>query len=1269
MVTAQFTGISLQKDDRAFVKYSEDSGTYLDQSNIGVTNFLHQDINSIYKPEWSSFHIKASNDAFIQCVSIFAIGYANQFVASDGGDQSITNSNSNFGQRSLSADGFRTTAFPKDDHGFITHVIPPKDLLTEEQNITTYVVDKNLSNTTTKIYLKDNNDFFNPPSSKIRGYSIGGKQSDKIYYKYSNTEYFANITPNYKIELNITSVVTDQNFLTLTSVVGISTGLSVKIFSRDSLLPDGIEHDKIYYVRPFFGSNVRIYENLSNCISDVDNTGNSAVDLKTTIGLSSNNLYLVSSVSDISSGEIGSPIQWDSTAKNWYLSITINGSSPNFLTTITSNNISPSLYLKRVIDTRTDDDRIYRFRYVVPKDSTDAAVPATGFIVQKSGQPLNSTYAQSSDTILASGSGNQLATVRNTNVIVDIETSSGTVTVLTKNPHNLKVGNKIRIYNVKSSSEPNPVGLGTGTGFNGRFEVASVTDDVTFTYNLSRDPGSITSGTSTTQSWLNLPRNCGQTSNFRVPPYTIYSDNRGDLPYFTCDEVENNYQLYNVKEIQRYAPGSSDGVYHLSLDVFKNTPTVSPFNIDQYKLGQNLDNFYPQQDFDNLSVDPNPSTSAASRKTIGLVNVNDPQLSSSKETLVQYLKDFDFGISITGFSKSGSNVTITTSKNHGIGGLKTVQQNSFGSSYLNGTYYDIPLCGGTGSNATINLRVSGGVPVAASFEISNPGSGYTVGDVLTIKGIPGSTSTTTVSVSGLNFDANDSDLIQVIGATNSENNGAFVISSVTANTITYVNASGSNEASTNAVFVMSGPGFPISTGSYNSTSNVTTITTGSLSPHSLVVGNKVLFDVANLGICTVTSVSGISTFTVSGDASTATRSYYVGLVPTLRDTNSSNENLSARQYSTFTNYKNKLLQSASPQNNAIYPTNVVGLKKGDYIQISNEIMLVTKISGGEVNVKRSLFGTQVTTHPINSAIKTIKILPVELRRPSILRASGHTFEYIGFGPGNYSTAMPSNQTKTLNSDEVRISQALPSKGGSVLYSGMNSNGEFFIGRRKWNASTGVEIESGLNQEVSSSADFDSITVNTIIANKEIDASTATAKVKDLIISGTSSFENGITVTGIVTATSFSGNGITPIGGIIMWSGTIANIPTGWALCNGSNSTPDLRNKFIVGAHSGAGIGTISTAGPTFNATTGALSDNYTPGNSGGTTAHQLITTELASHTHGVPDANQNFGFGGNSFDTGGNAAFQNIATTATGGDNYHENRPPYYALAFIMRVS
>jgi len=141
----------------------------------------------------------------------------------------------------------------------------------------------------------------------------------------------------------------------------------------------------------------------------------------------------------------------------------------------------------------------------------------------------------------------------------------------------------------------------------------------------------------------------------------------------------------------------------------------------------------------------------------------------------------------------------------------------------------------------------------------------------------------------------------------------------------------------------------------------------------------------------------------------------------------------------------------------------------------------------------------------------------------------------------------------------------------------------------------------------------------------------------------------------------------PVGGIIMWSGSIATIPTKWALCDGTNGTPDLRSRFIVGA------GTDTANGWSFNTTTGA--ETFTSGTSigvgstGGSIAHKLTVDELAAHTHtgaaqwpgGGPEQNQS----GSAEDRSN----FNINSGSTGGDKYHENRPPYYALAFIMKIS
>ena len=134
MVLAQFTGIGLQKDNDAFVKYDENSGEYQDSTYAGNEN-IHTDSLAVYKPAYNNYHIKCDNDAVLQVVSVFAIGYAQHFVANSGGDQSITNSNSNFGAASLISKGYKRDSFSRDDVGFLTHIIPPRQITTSDTNI------------------------------------------------------------------------------------------------------------------------------------------------------------------------------------------------------------------------------------------------------------------------------------------------------------------------------------------------------------------------------------------------------------------------------------------------------------------------------------------------------------------------------------------------------------------------------------------------------------------------------------------------------------------------------------------------------------------------------------------------------------------------------------------------------------------------------------------------------------------------------------------------------------------------------------------------------------------------------------------------------------------------------------------------------------------------------------------------------------------------------------------------------------------------------
>tara|TARA_B110000908_G_scaffold40194_1_gene48833 strand:+ start:755 stop:1276 length:522 start_codon:yes stop_codon:yes gene_type:complete len=147
----------------------------------------------------------------------------------------------------------------------------------------------------------------------------------------------------------------------------------------------------------------------------------------------------------------------------------------------------------------------------------------------------------------------------------------------------------------------------------------------------------------------------------------------------------------------------------------------------------------------------------------------------------------------------------------------------------------------------------------------------------------------------------------------------------------------------------------------------------------------------------------------------------------------------------------------------------------------------------------------------------------------------------------------------------------------------------------------------------------------------------------------------------------------PSGVITMWSGSNASIPSGWNLCNGSNGTPDLRNRFIVG--SGSSYATGNTGGA--NSVTSAGSVN-TSGLSTGTTT--LSIAQMPSHNHGYTGSSGN-GWPDGSGDSGGSYV-RSSKILSKGGSAPHshsmsgsasfsgsstENRPLYYALAYIMK--
>lgn len=147
----------------------------------------------------------------------------------------------------------------------------------------------------------------------------------------------------------------------------------------------------------------------------------------------------------------------------------------------------------------------------------------------------------------------------------------------------------------------------------------------------------------------------------------------------------------------------------------------------------------------------------------------------------------------------------------------------------------------------------------------------------------------------------------------------------------------------------------------------------------------------------------------------------------------------------------------------------------------------------------------------------------------------------------------------------------------------------------------------------------------------------------------------------------------PIGMIVLWSGSIATIPDGWALCNGSNGTPDLRNRFVVGA------GTTYGVGATGGAVSGTTSSGGAHAHGGNTGSTALSLAQIPAHTHSVTTLS----ITGTGAVQGGTAIQETGADSGSAGSGASHNHtipseaahthtvatlPPYYALAYIMRI-
>jgi len=201
---------------------------------------------------------------------------------------------------------------------------------------------------------------------------------------------------------------------------------------------------------------------------------------------------------------------------------------------------------------------------------------------------------------------------------------------------------------------------------------------------------------------------------------------------------------------------------------------------------------------------------------------------------------------------------------------------------------------------------------------------------------------------------------------------------------------------------------------------------------------------------------------------------------------------------------------------------------------------------------------------------------------------------------------------------------------------------------------------------------------------------------DVQVFGRTAYSNTATLASISTTTSVLDksnsiattqfvHNVIPTGVILMWSGSIASIPQGWALCDGTSGTPDLRERFIRGASSSLAPG--NAGGSSSVTPTMSTSGLHTHGGLVGNTS--LTINQIPSHTHTLPADSQPSGGYSQSL-VGSRNEDENLSneflTGATGGSQPHTHTinpdglhvhtidsinilPAWYSLCYIMKIA
>ncbi len=861
MVVAQYTGISLQKIDSAFFKYDDGVGNYV----AGASGqSLHTDIDAIYRPSERSYHIKASNRAVIQAVSVFAVGFADHFIGENGGDLSITNSNSNFGSNALRSIGFSDQAFEKDSLGRITHIIPPRNVESTDANYYWETFNTVLTGTSsTKLYLDGRVEELN-----IRNGGTGFSLVNKDVLK------------------NGVDTSTDVEITSVDN--GVITGLSFQnTGGYGSLQPGDIltiqsavgEVDCTFTLGGSLSSNLGDFK-IGSRVLNADGTSQNEI---ITVPLFANNTTDFQTEQTAVVNDTGNIFDYDYANTNWY--INVNSLNNNIYQTIAVNasgrygsgNIetSPSSFIKRIVDERIDNDKIYRLRYETSAGS-DGGIPSfpqTGYVIQpKKGKDiigLGDRFTDGANLLLL-----------NKEIMAD--------EVIQR----YKAQNSATLPGNEESCKDDLISI-----------IKTVAHDLRFGGNAATYDGAALY-TNTITDFEDERSATAEIIN------SVDATGSGDTPY--DGSLNNNFR----------------GLRWIFNNIINNGETTAPVNANPYGGVFGSNPIYISGEEQLINV------------TNGCTNVFDAS-ATLLQTYVQAIGSDAAPGNLTSISRTTFDNTVANKSIDGVD--RNIYERITGHEY-NDTYYI-----------------------------------YEVEEVQP-------------------YDS-DQDL------------GVYYL--------TVIKGSIGIESS-----VLPG-------NTYRLSQNI-----DSLYP-KIDVDNVVSDPIIAKSVADVITIGRVTTTEGNGPSVVENNSY----------------SITKESISTFLDeYLNNELEwiwdnkeaSGSIVTNDTYPNSG---------SISGPVTVELESGNGTSESRR----IQIKPSKLSVA------LDVELRRPSTIRSGNHTFEYVGFGPGNYSTAFPIRQTKILTDNQVKYSQSLKEAGGIAFYSGLNSNGDLYIGNTIINAVTGKTTENQITE--------------------------------------------------------------------------------------------------------------------------------------------------------------------------------------------------------------